>query len=92
MTAFPQLSNEDIDNILAYTSEPAPAAPAAVPGAPVVAGDAAADFCRALSLLPLPQPPAGAGGHGQGLSADPGGLPALRRPGGHLWRQLPGHG
>ena len=26
MTAFPQLSNEDIDNILAYTSEPAPAA------------------------------------------------------------------
>lgn len=43
MTAFPQLSNEDIDNILAYTSEPAPAAPAAVPGAPVVAGDAVAD-------------------------------------------------
>lgn len=43
MTAFPQLSNEDIDNILAYTSEPAPAAPAAVPGAPVVAGDTAAD-------------------------------------------------
>lgn len=42
MTAFPQLSNEDIDNILAYTSEPAPAAPAAVPGAPV-AGDAAAN-------------------------------------------------
>ena len=29
MTAFPQLSNEDIDNIIAYTSEPAPAAPAA---------------------------------------------------------------
>jgi mono/diheme cytochrome c family protein len=25
MTAFPQLSNEDIDNIIAYTSEPAPA-------------------------------------------------------------------
>ena len=33
MTAFPQLSNEDIDNIIAYTSEPAPAAPTAVPGA-----------------------------------------------------------
>ena len=32
MTAFPQLSNEDIDNILAYTSEPAP-----IPEAPVVA-------------------------------------------------------
>ena len=42
MTAFPQLSNEDIDNILAYTSEPAPAAPAVVPGAPV-AGEASAD-------------------------------------------------
>ena len=42
MTAFPQLSNEDIDNIIAYTSEPAPAAPAAVPGAAPVAGDAAA--------------------------------------------------
>ena len=42
MTAFPQLSNEDIDNILAYTSEPAPAAPAVVPGAPVV-GEATAD-------------------------------------------------
>ena len=42
MTAFPQLSNEDIDNILAYTSEPAPAAPAVVPGAPV-AGEATAD-------------------------------------------------
>ncbi|MQP25309.1 c-type cytochrome [Flavobacterium sp. LMO8] len=42
MTAFPQLSNEDVDNILAYTSEPAPAAPAVVPGAPV-AGEANAD-------------------------------------------------
>lgn len=42
MTAFPQLSNEDIDNILAYTSEPAPAAPAVVPGASV-AGEANAD-------------------------------------------------
>lgn len=35
MTAFPQLSNEDIDNIIAYTSEPAPAAAAPVAGAPV---------------------------------------------------------
>ena len=44
MPAFPQLSDEDIDNILAYTSEQAPAAPAAVPGAPVAAtGDVAAD-------------------------------------------------
>lgn len=43
MTAFPQLSNEDIDNIIAYTSEPAPAAPVAVPGAAPIAADAAAD-------------------------------------------------
>ncbi len=37
MTAFPQLSKEDIDNILAYTSEPAPApeVPAVVPGTQV---------------------------------------------------------
>jgi len=42
MTAFPQLSNEDIDNIISYTSEPAPAAPTAVPGAAPVAGDATA--------------------------------------------------
>ncbi len=42
MTAFPQLSNEDIDNIIAYTSEPKPEAPAAAPGA-AVAGGATAD-------------------------------------------------
>ena len=35
MTAFPQLSNEDIDNIIAYTSEPAPVAVAPVAGASV---------------------------------------------------------
>ncbi len=33
MTPFPQLSDADIDNILAYTAEPAPAATAATPGA-----------------------------------------------------------
>ena len=33
MTAFPQLSNEDIDNIISYTMEPAPENPA---GGPVV--------------------------------------------------------
>jgi mono/diheme cytochrome c family protein len=32
MTAFPQLSEGDIDNIIAYTSEEKAAAPAAVPG------------------------------------------------------------
>jgi len=41
MTAFPQLSNEDIDNIIAYTSEPAPAAAAPIPGAPAAGNDAA---------------------------------------------------
>ena len=35
MTAFPQLSNEDIDNILAYTSEEAPKAPTPAPGSEV---------------------------------------------------------
>lgn len=35
MTAFPTLSEGDIDNIIAYTSEEKAVAPAAVPGAPV---------------------------------------------------------
>src|SRR5574343_1845914 len=43
MTAFPQLSNEDIDNILAYTSEPAPVAAAPVAGAPVAGKDGATE-------------------------------------------------
>ncbi len=43
MTAFPQLSNEDIDNIIAYTSEPAPAAAAPVAGAPVAGKEVAAE-------------------------------------------------
>ncbi|MDO1513466.1 c-type cytochrome [Maribacter confluentis] len=33
MTAFPTLTNEDIDNILAYTAAPPPSAPAAAAGA-----------------------------------------------------------
>jgi mono/diheme cytochrome c family protein len=37
MTAFPTLTETDIDNIIAYTSEEKPAAPVAVPGT-VVAG------------------------------------------------------
>jgi len=60
MTAFPQLSNEDIDNILAYTSEPAPAVAAPVPGAPVAGNDAANEsgvsnnvILGALSLVML---------------------------------------
>jgi len=40
MTAFPQLSNEDIDNIIAYTSEPAPAP---VEVAPAAGAQTAAD-------------------------------------------------
>ncbi|CAN1556651.1 Cytochrom_C3 domain containing protein [Flavobacteriaceae bacterium] len=38
MTAFPQLSEGDIDNIIAYTSEPKAEAPAVVAGAAGVAG------------------------------------------------------
>ena len=38
MTAFPQLSEGDIDNIIAYTSEEKAAAPAAVPGQAATAG------------------------------------------------------
>ncbi|TRX38613.1 c-type cytochrome [Flavobacterium sp. ZT3R18] len=38
MTSFPQMSEGDIDNIIAYTSEQKAAAPAAVPGAASVAG------------------------------------------------------
>lgn len=38
MPGFPQLSAADVDNILAYTAEPAPVAAAPVPGAPVKAG------------------------------------------------------
>ncbi|MFM2229662.1 MAG: hypothetical protein RL607_920 [Bacteroidota bacterium] len=41
MTAFPQLSTADIDNIIAYTSEPKPEAPAAVAGATVKGGEGA---------------------------------------------------
>jgi cytochrome c2 len=40
MTAFPQLSEGDIDNIIAYTSEPKAAAPAPAPGGVAVAGAA----------------------------------------------------
>lgn len=45
MTAFPQLSEADIDNIIAYTSEPKaePAAAAAVPGAPAAGQDTSQD-------------------------------------------------
>ncbi|MBW4359527.1 c-type cytochrome [Flavobacterium taihuense] len=40
MTAFPQLSEGDIDNIIAYTSEPKAEAPAAVAGVPGAKADA----------------------------------------------------
>ncbi|WP_310557666.1 c-type cytochrome [Flavobacterium sp.] len=40
MTAFPQLSEADIDNVIAYTMEPIPAAPAAVAGEKVPGTDA----------------------------------------------------
>ena len=40
MTSFPQLTEADIDNIIAYTSEPKAVAVAAVPGSAPVAGTA----------------------------------------------------
>lgn len=60
MTAFPQLSNEDIDNIIAYTSEPAPVEAAPVAGA-AGSGNAGSDqngvsnnlILGALSLVML---------------------------------------
>lgn len=39
MTAFPQLSDGDIDNIIAYTSEPKAEAPAAAAGTAVAGGE-----------------------------------------------------
>ena len=60
MTAFPQLSNEDIDNIIAYTSEPAPVAVTPVAGASVDGNNAANEsgvsnnlILGALSLVML---------------------------------------
>jgi mono/diheme cytochrome c family protein len=60
MTAFPQLSNEDIDNIIAYTSEPAPVVATPVPGAPVDGNNSASEsgvsnnvILGALSLVML---------------------------------------
>lgn len=38
MTSFPQFSDADIDNIIAYTSEPLPVVAAPAPGAPTNAG------------------------------------------------------
>ena len=43
MSAFPQLSDADIDNIIAYTSEPKAEAPAPPAGTVAVPGTAAAD-------------------------------------------------
>jgi mono/diheme cytochrome c family protein len=43
MTAFPQLSEGDIDNIIAYTSEPKAAATAAIAGGSAVAAGGAQD-------------------------------------------------
>ncbi|NRD18960.1 c-type cytochrome [Winogradskyella eckloniae] len=39
MTAFPQLSDQDISDILAYTAAPAPAPPVSAPGAEVATAD-----------------------------------------------------
>lgn len=52
MTAFPTLTNEDIDNILAYTAAPppAPAAPAAGEAAAVAAGAASGGISNEMIL------------------------------------------
>lgn len=54
MTPFPQLSNQDIDNILAYTSQPAEvAAPAPTPGGSQVASDNGINNVLILGALVL---------------------------------------
>ena len=55
MTAFPQLSNEDIDNILAYTSEPAPAPVEVAPvaGAQVATNESGVSNNVILGVLSL---------------------------------------
>ena len=54
MTAFPQLSDADIDNILAYTSEEKKAAPAPIPGAVASdSSDSSVDMNVVLGLLAL---------------------------------------
>lgn len=52
MTAFPQLSNEDIDNIIAYASEPKPEPVAAVAGSGVASGgqESSSNFSNELVL------------------------------------------
>ena len=54
MTAFPQLSDADIDNILAYTSEEKKAPPAPIPGAVASdSSDSSVDMNVVLGLLAL---------------------------------------
>lgn len=56
MNSFPQLSNGDIDNILAYVMEPKAAAPVPVPGTQVAAaggGDSSSTELVLLSLMAL---------------------------------------
>ncbi|RYJ43322.1 c-type cytochrome [Flavobacterium beibuense] len=53
MTAFPQLSNQDIDNIMAYTSAPAPAPDVNTPGGKVVVQESGASNNLILGALVL---------------------------------------
>jgi len=53
MTAFPTLSNEDIDNILAYTAAPPPAAPVAAPAAQVAVSAEGASSTNDIVLAVL---------------------------------------
>ena len=51
MTAFPQLSTTDIDNIIAYTDTPKEVAVVAVPGASAAVGGAPADSSATNNLI-----------------------------------------
>ena len=53
MTAFPQLSTVDIDNIIAYTDTPTETAAVAVAGAPVAGGQAVATDSSSTNNLVL---------------------------------------
>lgn len=53
MTAFPQLSNQDIDNIMAYTSAPAPAPDVNTPGGKVVVQESGVSNNLILGALVL---------------------------------------
>lgn len=50
MPGYPQLSKQDVDNILAYTAEPLPAAPVAVAGAAATGGSSDSGISNTVIL------------------------------------------